>query len=257
MKARWVRAVLLSLVFKRGGTTVSHRADRDAEARRALIAGCVRAGHFARSRRTAPGYDVDVRPRATTSSRGPLMPPSRTPFTPPAFRRVWATIAATWLLATVLVARASSQVVRDDFWMPDGAAEAVAASNGIVYFGGSFAHVGPPTGGFARLDATTGAVLPPYAMVAPALGDEFGSYAVYAIAPDGNGGEYVGGDFARWQGQPRAHLVHLDANGVLLPFNPGTDGVVRALVFDASTNTLYVGGGFATLGGQPARTWAP
>ncbi len=176
------------------------------------------------------------------------MPPSnRFPTSPTTTIRI--AMAALWL-ATVSASTALAQTVRDDFWMPDGSAQAIAVSNGIVYFGGDFAHVGPPTGGFATLDATTGGVIPPYAMVAPTPDSQFGSYAVYAIAPDGNGGCYVGGDFARWQGQPRGDLVHLDASGALLPFNPGTDRAVRALAFDASSNTLYVGGGFTTIGGQ-------
>jgi hypothetical protein len=80
---------------------------------------------------------------------------------------------------------------------------------------------------------------------------------VRAIAYSGNT-VYVGGEFtqvlppASVGGAPvaRDHLAAFDATtGALLSWNPGTDGVVWAL--DVSGAAVYVGGQFATAGGQP------
>jgi len=85
--------------------------------------------------------------------------------------------AAVWLMSLAGVGFA--QEPDTSMWVANGPVHSVTAAGGTVYIGGSFTHVGPPTGGFVRIDATTGAVLPPIHRVAG---------AVTTVAPDGGGG---------------------------------------------------------------------
>lgn len=80
-----------------------------------------------------------------------------------------------------------------------------------------------------------------------------------AIAADGSGGWYIGGSFAEVQGQPRAGLAHLDQAGNLSPWDPGIDGgprAVYALVVNAASGVVYVGGAFTSVGGLPRASLA-
>jgi uncharacterized delta-60 repeat protein len=76
--------------------------------------------------------------------------------------------------------------------------------------------------------------------------------ACLAIQADGK--IVVGGSFSLFNGQARANLARLNADGMLdTSFNPGTGGdypFVRCLAVQGDGKIL-VGGDFATLGGQP------
>ena len=77
---------------------------------------------------------------------------------------------------------------RQEFCVPDGSVNALLVTNGIIYLGGFFTHVGPYTGGFTLLDKTTGqndGTLPRV------------HGRVRAIASDGAGGWYIGGEFTK------------------------------------------------------------
>jgi hypothetical protein len=71
---------------------------------------------------------------------------------------------------------------------------------------------------------------------------------------------YVGGDFIDGSigGQPRRHIAALDATtGEATDWNPGdppSSGAVRALA--VSGQTVYVGGYFQSIGGQPRNNLA-
>src|SRR5262249_38103427 len=123
-------------------------------------------------------------------------------------------------------------------WVTDGPVYSVVRDGGTIYVGGRFSQVGPATGGGLAIDAGTGAAEQPFPMVA--------GY-VYAVAPDGSGGWYLGGEFTAVHGQPRNNLAHLDAGGSLTTWDPSADGEVRALVVDGAT--VYVGGLFSSVGG--------
>jgi hypothetical protein len=117
-----------------------------------------------------------------------------------------------------------------------------------VYLGGSFQRVkGQPRQGLAAVDAATGEILPWTA--------DMDSGYVEALLVRGNT-LYVGGAFKRLGGRPSSSLGALDATtGLATDWNPGLTewGVVtprvRALALVATT--LYVGGTFASLGGEP------
>jgi hypothetical protein len=114
----------------------------------------------------------------------------------------------------------------------------MAISNGTIYLGGDFTRVGPPTGAFAAIDKTSGIVQEPYAGV---LG---GFNQVNAVASDGHGGWYIGGNFSTVQGEPRRCLAQIDANGRITSWNPradfGVNAVVRVHAIAVHGDTVYV-----------------
>ena len=74
-----------------------------------------------------------------------------------------------------------------------------------------------------------------------------GGGTVLAIARQPDGRILIGGNFSVVSGEPRQGLARLLADGTLdTTWNPGTDGIVRAIAVSGST--IYVGGDFSTLG---------
>ncbi len=60
--------------------------------------------------------------------------------------------------------------------------------------------------------------------------------SVVAVANDGQGGWYVGGDFWRVGNQSRTNLAHIDRNGhVYAGWHPGVDGRVESLARSGRT----------------------
>jgi hypothetical protein len=79
--------------------------------------------------------------------------------------------------------------------------------------------------------------------------------AVYAAAPDGRGGWYIGGSFDRVGGVARRNLAHLTAGGgVDAAFDPASDGEVDRLA--VSGGTIYAIGDFTSIGGRPRQELA-
>lgn len=150
------------------------------------------------------------------------------------------------LIAALLAhaaAPAAAQQLDPNLWVTDGFVTSAAFANNTLYIGGDFHRVGPPTGGFAVFDSVGGAL----AVQPPRV-----SGIVLAMASDGAGGWFIGGDFTHAGGQPRRNLAHVLANGSVDAWNPGANATVSALARDGSV--LYVGGRFDSLGTQ-ARTW--
>lgn len=78
---------------------------------------------------------------------------------------------------------------------------------------------------------------------------------VYASAPDGSGGYFVGGNFSQIGGVARTNLAHITSTGqVDLAFAPNPDAEVRALQLVGSN--LFVGGSFTQIGGQALPNFA-
>ena len=147
--------------------------------------------------------------------------------------------AVGFALLLLVPAAARGQNARNDFWVTNGTVTSMVRVGSTLYVGGSFSFVCPPTGAGVPVDSSTGV---PAAGFANIVGQ------VFAAAPDGTGGWYVGGAFTTAGGQPRANLAHVLGDGTLDAWNPSANATVRALV--VSDGIVYVGGDFTTAGGQ-------
>ncbi len=121
-------------------------------------------------------------------------------------------------------------------------AVAVDTETGTQYVGGDFSRVATTTG--------SGVTLPPadtgvrgHALASPEVVGN-----IQAAAPDGQGGWFIGGTFARVGGEPRDRLAQVDAQGRVTDWNPGADGPVNTLA--VSEDVVYVGGEFNQVGDQ-------
>jgi hypothetical protein len=135
----------------------------------------------------------------------------------------------------------------------DGHVIAIARHGDVTYLGGNFSELAAMTGAFARLDAATGG--------RSALLPEAENGEVRASVPDGQGGFYIGGTFTAIGGVPRAGIGHILADGRVDPdFNPAVLGqpnrAVNAVAVSNDGRTLYVGGAFDHIGGQPRNNLA-
>lgn len=148
-------------------------------------------------------------------------------------------LVAGLLVCLVAAPSLQAQTLRREFWVPNSFVHGIAVTDSVVYIGGRFTHVAPVVGGAAVLDAGSGATLEPYLQV---------EGVVNAVAPDVNGGWYIGGAFTVVQGQPRHNLAQVDAAGSLTPWNPDASDPVFALLSTGAT--VYVGGDFFQVGGQ-------
>ncbi len=122
------------------------------------------------------------------------------------------------------------------FDLADRPVHAVATSGSTLYLGGDFIRVGRPTPNAVGLSSATGR---PVSI--PDVDSE-----VYAVAPDGSGGWYLGGRFHVVGGIPREKLAHVLADGTVAPWDPQPGYDVYTITVSGST--VYVGGHFATIG---------
>ncbi len=147
------------------------------------------------------------------------------------------------LTAVALVAiaclpdRAAAQSVRTDFYVTNGQVNTQVVRDGVLYVGGSFSQVGAVTGAGLPMDSTTGLPDPGFPRV---------TGIVYAVESDGAGGWFIGGQFTSVDGVARSNLAHVLADHSVDPWNPGTNGAVRAMALSGSQ--LFVGGDFTVLG---------
>jgi hypothetical protein len=140
----------------------------------------------------------------------------------------------------------------------DGAVEALAAGDGVLYVGGRFEHVGGAARHrLAAIDGATGAVTAwnptqdPAAI--PGLTYPFppgvgGGLNLVKTLTVGNGVIYAGGVVRgeRWS----SWIAAIDPTGAVSTWRPVIDGYgVAALAVRGST--LYAGGSFKTVDGQP------
>lgn len=128
----------------------------------------------------------------------------------------------------------------------NGGVSTIVPHGNVTYIGGNFDELAAITGAFARLDTTTAK------RIAPLAEAEHGE--VRASASDGMNGFYIGGTFSSVGGESRAKIAHILADGSVDPnFNPGVPGqnsAINALAVSEDGSTVYVGGGFETIGGQ-------
>ena len=138
-------------------------------------------------------------------------------------------------------------------WNPDvdGTVGALAVQGSTVYMGGTFATVGGVARPFAAaVDIQSGAVRGGWS--ANADGE------VLSIAA-GTSSTYFGGTFTSIGGAARNVLAALDTTtGLATTWNPNPaplgGSIVTALV--TSGSTVFVGGGFSSIGGQPRTSLA-
>jgi trimeric autotransporter adhesin len=135
---------------------------------------------------------------------------------------------------------AAAQVVTQTPWTVNGPVVAVARSGNTIYIGGQFTFISQVTGNAVPLDYVTGAPTTPFPRFDGGVG---------TVVSDGAGGWFVGGDFTSVGGVARSGLAHVMPDLSVSAWNPSPDGPVSALTLSGST--LYVGGSFNTIAGQP------
>ena len=128
---------------------------------------------------------------------------------------------------------------------PNGDLNALTVSGSTVYVAGTFSAIGGQTGrqGIAAVSAATGNAT---------SWNPTPNGAINALAVSGST-IYAGGSFTSIGGQARARLAALDAStGSASAWNPNPDGGFpnRVLSLAVSGSTVYVGGSFASIGGQ-------
>jgi len=135
----------------------------------------------------------------------------------------------------------------------DGAVLALAVSGEIVYAGGYFTWIGGEVRDYiAALEARTGKATAWDPSAGPHKSSGYG--AVLALAVSGET-VYAGGDFSSIGGEDRENIAALDAStGEAAAWNPSAadsvaHGAVSALA--VSGQTVYAGGYFTSIGGQP------
>ena len=150
------------------------------------------------------------------------------------------TLSAAAILS-LLFSSADAQNIEEFHHVPAGTVRTATVSGNLLYIGGNFGYVGPETGRGVPIDALTGQT--------PSSIAEVGGTSIWAVAPDGAGGWYIGGVFTDVDGTPRSNIAHILADNTVSDWNPSANGEVRALAVDGST--VYVGGSFTSIGGQP------
>ncbi|GAB3244991.1 hypothetical protein GCM10027456_14650 [Kineosporia babensis] len=123
---------------------------------------------------------------------------------------------------------------------------ATSPDGSVLYVGGDFTQVdGQPAGRLVAFSTATGNRITAFAPQPAA--------AVTAITAS-SGTVWFGGSFGRVNNTPRQRLAAVRAaDGGLLPWNPGADGVVYTLSSSADGGKVYAGGGFSTLAGAARR----
>jgi len=131
-------------------------------------------------------------------------------------------------------------------WDPNanGTISALAVNGTTVYAGGSFDSLGvSPRNNIGALDATTGL---------PTSWNPNAASRVLALAVSGTT-VYAGGEFDSIGGQPRSSIAALDAStGTATAWDPGVGTSLSSVgALAMSGTTVYVGGSFKEMGGQP------
>ena len=153
--------------------------------------------------------------------------------------RAIAGIAATAVCMVAANGAGFAQTIHENAWATNGPVYAMVRDGGTIYIGGSFTHVGHPTGGLVPLDAATGTPTSSFPKV---------SGRVYAMTPDGTGGWYIGGTFTAVGGVPRANLAHVASDLSVSPWDPSPNGTIHHIAVIGTT--LHVSGYFSEIGGQ-------
>jgi trimeric autotransporter adhesin len=122
---------------------------------------------------------------------------------------------------------------------------AASLDGATVYVGGAFSRVGTTARlRLAAVDAVSGTVLP----WAPQSDQQVNAIAITPTLI------YVGGTFDVVNGVPRTRLAAVDYSGVLdSQFAPAADDRVRMITPSPDGQSLFVGGDFLSINGDPAQ----
>ncbi len=142
-------------------------------------------------------------------------------------------------------------------WAPTTSSSAVvnalSLDGGMLYVGGSFIAIdGQTRACLAAFDTTTGGLT----AWNPGAFNAAGTLSIYALLTRGSL-VYAGGAFTQVGGGKRNDVAALDAtSGAALPWDPSPNGRVyalgmRSLAHFPFTVTVYIGGEFTTVTGQP------
>ncbi|MDQ0793368.1 LamG domain-containing protein [Streptomyces sp. B1I3] len=190
--------------------------------------------------------------------------------------RVRAASAALCLFAGALTATAAGtspaaaltppvSLTADDLttWQTNGIVWSMAATDGVVYAGGTFSSLRPPdapagTGeqpaaNFAAFDAATGA--PTGCNLSFTQSSGTATVRALALSPDGQT-LYAGGQFGAVNGEGVSNIAAVDT-ATCTPrqdFKISVSATVRAL--DVTADTVYLGGDFNSVGGQTRNKFA-
>ena len=142
--------------------------------------------------------------------------------------------------------RLRAQSVDPELWGVDNSVFALARLGDTLFVGGAFRRAGPNTGGAVAL---------PKHCADPKRSFPSVAGYVYSIAADGHGGWFISGNFTAVGGVPRYCLAHVLSDGSVAPWNPNPNYVPYGAGGELliSGNTVYVGGGFATISGKPRK----
>jgi trimeric autotransporter adhesin len=158
-------------------------------------------------------------------------------------RKPWMLLTALFVLALAFSPAAGhgADFTRDTEWLTfGGTVSALAANQATLFLGGDFEYVGRATGGFLSVATADPTLVRP----APRV-----EGTVFAVAADGEGGWYIGGDFSAVDGIPRSNLAHIQNDGTLNEgWLPSVSGRIQALL--VAGQHLYVGGTFASIDSQ-------
>lgn len=136
-----------------------------------------------------------------------------------------------------------AQTLDTTLWVPNGEVKSILRVGDTIYLGGSFTEIGPPTGSGVGIQYPAGTVVPGFPKV---------TGVVHCVAPDGAGGWYIGGAFTRVNGLVRNNAAHIRADLTISGWDPnvGSPGGLRVNSILVHGGSVYLGGFFASVGGQ-------
>src|SRR5688572_11645909 len=129
---------------------------------------------------------------------------------PDSFPRTWMSALVLTFLLAATARPASAQLLDPNFWITDGDVEAAVPWGNTLYIGGTFAYVGPNTGGWNEIDGAGRAVAH-----LPRVTGEVGQ-----TISDGAGGWWICGLFTKVAGIDRPGVAHVLADGSVSPWTP-------------------------------------
>jgi trimeric autotransporter adhesin len=136
-----------------------------------------------------------------------------------------------------------AQTLDTTLWVPNAEVKSILRVGNTLYLGGNFTEIGPPTGNGVGIQYPSGAVVPGFPKV---------TGYVTCVAPDGDGGWYIGGTFTRVNGIARSCAAHIRADFTVSGWNPyvTSTGALRVNSILVHGGRVYLGGFFTSVGGQ-------